>query len=256
MFNFYMDETKKREMIRNYFRDIPKQYHWSFNIGILLLAALFLVHDYRVWIFATALILILIGSGFTLIRKRNTATDEQMDQWLKEDIENLIERSVSKLKIDPEKITVDPIALKGPIVWYSDGVPYDDLLHKVGKDGRPRFGVYHIMLIIFCDVHTDIYEYTHNFLQNIQPNERTYEFYKQEIVKVSIKDEEFDKTFANGTSFSKGEVVALKISTGDELSIIRGGQQLVEFVRADLEMNEIEDAVSSIRKELRAKQGI
>ncbi len=119
--------SKKTKKIREYFETPePKYSVKSLIAGLVLIFVGINAGE-------AALIFILIGSGISLtstikyIKYKNRynarPSDKQMDRWLEEDFNKIIDiDALDKLGLDNDELVKDSLVIPGPIFWEVAGV--------------------------------------------------------------------------------------------------------------------------------------
>lgn len=249
-------EEIKRKRIRHYFTKFPKWTILAIIIGIITL------------VIGVGIILIIAGIIGIYSDRKKRPTDEQIDKWLlDEDLEELKKRALEKLGIDPEEQvkTKEPFRIASPVLWWDYeeneediyGVDINDLVFKQGKDKCIRFGVYNVTIIQLTEKLMGIYRCTYNFLKNVPLNEKTDEYFYEDIVAVSTREiSTSDYVLPNRKKLKHAEAFAITIPSGDAVEVILWSPILEKYTggKPKLEpMSMAENTIAAIRKLLREK---
>jgi hypothetical protein len=246
-----MDEETKRKRIRNYFKPFPK---WALYLAIAGVVILLIGLSGSA---GAAIVGLLLagGGGYAIYAStQGKATDQEMDQWLDEDLKELSPKALKKLGIDQSELISEPIRIHGPILWAANGVSGQDLVWKTGKDRIARFGVYKATLFHLTDKQIGSYQATYNFLKHIPLNESTDEYFYKDIVNVSTKETSTSYSLPNGQKLVSAETFALKVSSGDAVEVVLRDPALEKFTQGQIPTTTAEKAIQSIRTILREKK--
>lgn len=250
----------KRTQIREYFI-APKP---SFPVKWLLIGLAAIVLGIIIGETNITLIMVLAGLLIGVIpiftylnaKKRYEArpSDNQMDEWLQEDIKSLRPRALKKLGFDEDEVKSEEITITGPIVWQAKGVPYEDILWRVGFDGITRFANYKILIFFITDKGFGIYECIYSLLKNVALNENTNEYFYKNITRVGTREESYTNyILPNGQKLVSSELFALDVAGKPGVEVVLSDPAIEQFTGGTVPTSRAEVAVNAIKKLVREK---
>jgi hypothetical protein len=253
-----MDERSKREALRAYFVPPPKP---GKAIGLLALGAIGVVvglsaSDAEICT-GIGIVMALAGGVWLLAlygTKGNVPSDNEVDNWFEEDIARITEQSLSKVGLDESQLIREPLAITGPILWSTNGVPQEDLLWKKGKEDVVRFAVNRVTVIHLSDQLLAAYACDFNFLKNVSLNERTDEYHYKDVVSVSTQEDSTSYTLPTGVSLVHSQAFRLSVASGEAIKVTIGAAKLAEITGGTIPATSAEKAVQVIRAMLREKK--
>lgn len=176
--------------------------------------------------------------------------DRQIDQWLEELIESTQEQSLGKLGLVREELTKGEITLIG----FTEDlrlIPEEDRWVRKGKDKVVRFTPLSLTILQFTERHVGVYRCVINFIRDVQLDERTDEFFYQDVVSVATQRESHAFTLY-GVKVEESLQFSLSVSSGDRVTQRLPIGELDKFVSPI--STQAEQAVNNIRQMLREKK--
>lgn len=254
-----MNEETKRKMLRAYFAPPPKLSPAVLTIALGVLGIfMFLANTDQMGVCgAFGLVLIVAGVlWFMSLKNKKGAlpTDQQVDEWLAEDLRQVVNKSLDKLGLLNEQVVGEPLMINGPILWATNGVPKEDLLWKKGADNLVRFAVHRITVIQLADQLLGAYAADFNFLKNVTLNERTDEYHYKDVVSVSTQEVSTSYTLPNGVSMVSAQAFKLSVASGESISVTINSTKLAQVTGGTILTTGAEKAVQVIRTMLREKK--
>jgi len=251
-----MDEQTKRKMIKKYFQAFPKWAIWLIVIGLIVLIV---GAQANVGVVILGIIL-MAGGGFGIYSSIGTRpTDQQIDEWLEEDLKRTVKKAHDKMGIDESKIVGEPVQITGPRFWNVGDAKF---LYRKGKDNIIRFTPLDVSTILFGQDQLLAYNCSFDFAEGKHLNEGTDEYFYKDVVSVSTKSESRSVTFkGKPVQLNAAETFVLTTSGGTSISVLLRDPKLVEAmgikkIRGDeIPITGAEKAIQSIRTMLREKKG-
>ncbi|MCB1032219.1 MAG: hypothetical protein KDD47_00100 [Acidobacteria bacterium] len=275
--------SPKEQLLRRYFRKIPVRPTYTYSIrlsrfggglslagllllltsmqtarggflGLILLVAggVLLFHSVRRW----------LGEKYTFEKALSASfpqpPDQEVDRWFGEALGRLRNYSLERLDLTDEEVEgieeIPPII--GPILWAVGGVPWEDLVSKTGQDGMARYGVYQISYLWLSEESLGIFRCDYNFVRDAVLNEETHEYYYQDIVAVSTREESSALTLASGQSLTSVQEFYISVSNDRYFTMTIGSEQLKQLTGAERVLdNGTEQVVRALRAKLKEKKG-
>ncbi|NMF62693.1 hypothetical protein [Brasilonema octagenarum] len=172
-------------------------------------------------------------------------SDEQIDEWMDDDIDNIIEESLRKLDLEDGDYTAKPFIIGGP-------ADLDDTRYALGKDGKIRYSHLNVLIVYLTDHNILTYECVHTLIHGHTLSDITQEFPYKEITNLQIKTVNKKISFVNDkTDYEKGvQQFAIYTSGGNVIEVTYsfshdayhqgelvniGSQQTIKAVRKKLE---------------------
>ncbi len=235
-----MDEVQKRKSIKLYFEKYP-------ILGIVLIILGLVTIAIYVGI-------AFIAGGIFLWYKwiKNKPTDQQYDEWVKEDLSKLHQIALQKLGVDESTLVRDVVYITGINFW---DVPSGLIKYKKGKDSKLRYNPIVVDVINFGKDQILIYECIIDMLTGNRLNESTEEFFYKDIVSVSTKNIEAKKFKLGNTEYKmdKAQAFVLTTSGGTSITVVLKDEALMKTI-GDISTNNADQAIQSIRTMLRDKK--
>ncbi|MSU62992.1 MAG: hypothetical protein EXS31_11465 [Pedosphaera sp.] len=243
-----MNEETKRKMIRDYFKKSP---NWS--IVLIVIGGIFLLSGGQ----GIVVGLILIGVGGFAIYSSTTGkpTDQQMDEWLEEDLKTLTAKALNKTGTDATELVSESVQVTGPRFWNVGGAP---ILYKKGMDGTLRFTPMEVSVINFTQNQLLNYTCVLDRTTSNPLNESTDEYFYKDVVSVATKTD--SKTYQMGkklgaVQMNAAEFFTLRNAGGGEMSILLRDVKLIEKMGGgEIPTTRAEKAIQAVRKMLREKK--
>jgi|694.fasta_scaffold68974_3 hypothetical protein len=270
--------SSRTEAVRKYFRKTPikpdepdysgHQIKMIFGGGLLSLALILFFSISGVNILLSIALgyfgIKLLANGFSLYSKQKRKyeedckqyekdyemaepkpSDEQMDKWLKDDIEKIRCESLRRLGLDSEDYIAEPHYIGGP----ARGL--EETKYAIGKDGKTRFSHFNILIVYFINHHLAAYQSLNSIENGVTLFDSTQEFPYQEITKLgthTVKDEiiivgdnvvsergfqEFTLATSGANQIKVTFSFARNMDSHDELVI--GGEDTISVIRKKLQ---------------------
>jgi len=246
-----MDEQTKRKMIRNYFKPFPKWAIWMIVIGVVVL-----IIGLGAGAGAIIVGLVIAGiGGFGIYSYgQGQPTDQQIDEWLEEDLKGLSKKALNKMGIDETELVSEPVQVTGPRLWDVAGA---SVLFKKGKDNVLRFTPIGVSIINFTQNQLLGYTCVFDFTTGNAMNESTDEYFYKDVVSVATKSDSKSVSIAKlGTvQLNAAETFTLTTSGGTSLSVLLRDPTLIKKMGGgEIPTTRAEKAIQTVRKMLREKK--
>jgi hypothetical protein len=187
--------------------------------------------------------LLAAGGAFGIYSYTQAPTDQQIDQWTREDLLGLDQKALKKTGIDKSEVMGDPVTITGPA---------DFAVYKVGKDRILRFGKIAAVVINFTQNQLLIYSCSVDITTGNTLKESTDEYFYRDVVSVSTKTEDGQ---IGATRISAGEYFTLTTSGGTSVKVFLQSPELGKKLGGEMPSTDAERAIQAIRKMLREKKG-
>lgn len=246
-----MDEQTKRNMIRKYFRPFPK---WAIGMIVIGVVVFSIGLGSSVGPIIAGLLIAGIGGFGIYLYTQGKPTDQQMDEWLEEDLKNLNKKALNKLGVDETELVSESVQIIGPRFWDIGGAYIG---FKKGKDGILRFTPIDVSIINFGQNQLLIYNCVFDLTTGNSLNESTDEFFYKDVVSVQTKTESHTVDIPKwGTvQMNAAETFTLTTSGGTHLSVILRDPTLIKKMGGgEIPITRAEKAIQAVRKMLREKK--
>lgn len=232
----------KRKSIQKYFSiKFPKWAVVLVVIGLIGMLAGFSSKDGIAYGFVG--LLMVAGGGYAIYNYTQVPTDQQIDEWTREDLQTLDQRAVTKTGIDKSELVGEPVTITGPA---------DFAIRKVGKDKFLRFGKIQAAVINFTQNQLLIYSCMVDITTGNTLKESTDEYFYRDVVSVSTKTRDGQ---IGGVRVSSGEYFTLTTSGGTSVEVFLQSPEIGKQFGGEMPTTDAERAIQTIRKMLREKKG-
>lgn len=243
-----IDEQKKRMLIKNYFfanrADFPSWFEYHIKIAYFFFALGLVCLLYL----NTRILTVLLGSisiflGILFVRKwlkpykeqnkrySERPSSEQMDEWLIEDIQNIIRpKSIEALTLDESKLKPENfIIVPYPIFWKEGGLDENVLYRFHGEEGHFKYSAYKVQVLALTEFYISLYTCVFNWFELTVSAENTNEFFYNDISSIKNDMERFDnKPFFFEENHEEGivfdglsaKIFRIRNMSGEVLSLI------------------------------------
>ncbi len=243
-----LDEERKRMLIKNYFfanrADFPSWFEYYIKVAYFFFALglVFLIY------FNTNIFSILLGSisvflGIFFVRKwlkpykeqnkkyAERPTSEEMDEWLIEDIQNIIRpKSIEALTLDESKLKPENfIIVPYPIFWNEDGLNQENIFRFHGEEEHFKYSAYKVQVLALTENYISLYTCVLNWFDLTVSSENTNEFFyddissiKNDMEKINNKPFFFEENPEEGIVFDglSAKIFRIRNMSGEVLSLI------------------------------------
>jgi len=249
-----MDEQTKRKMIKNYFKKFPAWAIWLIVIGLIVLIA---GAQANAGVVIVGIVIMGIGGFGIYSGTKARPTDQQIDEWLEEDLKLTVKKAHDKLGIDESKIVGEPVQITGPRFWDMSNAKF---LYRKGKDNIIRFSPLNVTTMLFGQDQLLAHNCVLDFATGNHLNEGTDEYFYKDVVSVSTKSESKSVSFlGKPLQMNAAETFALTTSGGTSISVMLRDPQLIEKMAGkkggEIPTTRADKAIQSIRAMLREKKG-
>ena len=244
-----MNEETKRKMIRGYFKKFPK---WAV---IFIIIGLLIMLGGSGGAFVAGLVFCGLGGFGIFSFSSGKPTDQQMDEWLEEDLCQLTKKALNKTGTDESELVAESVQVTGPRLWDVGGA---SVFWKKGGDGVLRFTPVGVSVISFTQNQLVGYTCTLDRTTGNTLNENTDEYFYRDVVSVATKTE--SKTvqiqgISSSVQMNAAESFTLTTSGGTSLSVVLRDPTLIEKMGGgEIPNTRAEKAIQTVRKMLREKK--
>jgi len=263
----------KKNLIKKYFDTEELSFSKGQKFGkygiILFFVGIILLYLQQINIFENVIIIsvILILTGlfsFWLLIKPfiNSANvfsskveDGDMDVWFLEDLHEIVKpRALEQLSINPSSLKDENIIIVPfPIYWDFYNATSQNIFRKQGKDGSFVYSSWQVQILIVTENFISYYSCAFDWLNCSISEERTNEYFFDDIASVRNDIIELDYKFIdnNDLSIGKAKVFMLSNMSGDKLTIIT---DIPSLIVPEGYSNNLERLVQAIRILLRNRR--
>jgi hypothetical protein len=246
-----METQERRKQLKQYFYklELKKPLMW---LGICAFLSYYMV-TFRV----LAIVGLLVSLGIVIYRYYKSYTrpnDETVDEWLREDIANLIKLSYHKLGIEKSDEVADPLFIISPVYWSVRGIDLKEVALKKGKDNLLRFSVYQITIFHLHEYILGAYICNYNFLRGTSLNEVTNEYHYKDVVSVATQEVSSNYSLPDGHKLIHVKEFRLSVASGESIRVTINPDEIARREQGELPPTGADQAVSVIRNMLRTKK--
>jgi hypothetical protein len=202
----------------------------------------------------------LLESEKTIYQGNLKPTDEQMDNWLNQDLEEIKRDALQKLDINEEDI-ITPPGFEGQglqsIMFIG---PSQKAELAIGQDLNIRFSIYDILIVYLTQYHLAAYKCTLDLATQIRTKESTQEYHYTDVVSVSTKTGSDLALTVNGEtkSIANYQQFALSVASGESITVATPtsfSEQILAIIKdGKLPDSGADKAIRAIRSQLREKK--
>jgi hypothetical protein len=246
-----MANEAKREAIKKYFKPFAKWAIWSILAGLIIA---FIGSQANAGVVVAGIVIIAIGARGIWMSVAGKPSDQEMDEYIAEDLSLAKTKSLQKASIDESELVGESVVVTGPRFWNTGGAT---VLFKKGKDGRLRFSPMNISVLHMTQNQIVSYQCSLDLTTGNYLNEATDEYFYKDVVSVATKTESKTyKTDKYGTiQLNDAETFVLTTSGGTSVETILKDPKLIEMMGGgDIPTTEAERAIQVVRKMLREKK--
>jgi hypothetical protein len=232
----------KNKMINNYFKIFEVEYpslqrSAKFGTGFLALGFLLFYMQYisvftNVDLVATVFIIVGVFSFWLWLRPffflkkifYSRPSDGDIDFWFLEDIhETVKQRALDQLKINASKLRDENIIIVPyPVYWQYPGIEPEKIIRRLGDEEGFAYSVWVVQILVVTEKFISFYSCAYHWLENRIFDERTNEYFFDDISSVRNDYIEVDKKFIDNPEQSIGmsKVFMLTNMSGDSHTVI------------------------------------
>lgn len=189
-------------------------------------------------------------------------SDQQMDDWINEDLEATKRKSLSKIGIDESELVHEQIVIVGPRLESTGGA---EMHFKAGKDKMVRYTPMNVTVLNMTANQLIAYNCCLDLTTGNQLQESTDEYFYRDVVSVSTKTSSFTMKFSTPATlpgggkidqmqFNSGERFELSTSGGNAISVFLRDEKWQEQLGGKIWSLDVDKAVQAVRKMLREKK--
>jgi len=239
----------------------------------LILFGIFIIFSFNNTVLAgTALILLGISLFWFWIKPyfrdlrsfKERPTEEQMNNWLIEDLNEVIKKTA----IDKLRLNVSTLELKNflivpyPVYWKEPALAEESILKRATETGTTAYSAWNVQVIALTKNYISYYTCTYDWLNNLIINERTNEFFyddissvknDMEIIERKFIDKEYVDDEGNPTAADKLTATVFRVTnmSTDSLDVITN---IAEMGHSQNLIVNLEKAVQALRIILRKRR--
>lgn len=186
-----MNENSREILVRKYFLNKPPSPDYShqilYTLGGLILLAMGIKDTWTVgWLFNSVSLVIIVVQTIIMVNKYNVymkadeethgkATDQQMDDWLKEDKQMMLTESMQALDMEYNDTSAFPLMIEGRA---------KGAYMAVGADKVLRFSAYDIVIFYLTEHHVAAFQCHLDMAKGSIVEQKTQEFPYKDITNL------------------------------------------------------------------------
>lgn len=191
-------------------------------------------------------------------------TEEQMNNWLVEDLNEVIKKTA----IDKLRLNVSTLELKNflivpyPVYWKEPGLAEESILKRTSETGTTSYSAWNVQVVALTKNYISYYTCSYDWLNNLIINERTNEFFyddissvknDMEIIERKFVDKEYVDDDGNPTAADKLTAAVFRVTnmSTDSLDVITN---IAEMGHSQNLIVNLEKAVQALRIILRKRR--
>jgi hypothetical protein len=203
-------------------------------------------------------VLLLAGGGFAIFNSTKIASDEQIDEWTREDIKGLVDRrALEKMGTDASELVGESVFITGPRLKNIAPAKFG---YRKGKDSNLRFTPVDTAVINFTQDQLLVYRCAMDLITGKPINESTDEYFYRDVVSVQTASDTMSVTlpgFKDPIQMDSAESFKLTTSGGTSVSIVLRDPSLIKKMGGgEIPTTIAEKTIQTIRKMLREKKAV
>ncbi len=267
-----------RVLIENYFKITDTEYPTFRNVakfgsGFIIIGGLLLYFENigvfkDVILIGTIMILIGVASFFKWLRPfiflkkifYSRPSDEDMHVWFMNDIhEHVKARALDQLQINERSLKEENIIfIPYPVYWENSGAAPEHILRRSDSKGAFLYTVWTVQMLVVTEKYVSYYSCVYNWITNEMFNERTNEYFFDDIVSVrnDVENLSYNVLDDNGNVSEDASTLMAKTfklvsMSGDSLTLIT---ELPALGVPEEYVNSLEKLVKAMRVLLRNRR--
>lgn len=193
--------------------------------------------------------------GLTESDLKTSPSGQQIDQWLQEDLNSVIDLALKKLGLIADELIREPMIIYGPLFWTTYGIPDNEVVYVKDKSGTLRFSCYQTVVVCLSEARIATYSANLNFLRYAFVGEKAIEFLYQDIVSVSTEEISTNYTLPNGKTLRRAQVFRLAVASRDNIEVVVNSPEIRDLLHGQPKLSSHDESVRVIREMLRTKKG-
>lgn len=192
MSNESVSETHKGHQLSTYFRKAPTTLPARILAAFGLLSLVTMAPLGRIGLEGTSLFFTFFWFGLAfcaalprLLHSQDCPSDEQVDQWLTEDLEQLLINDqkdiLDRLGLIEDQLQQEPLLTYAPFLDFTDFV---DPRVRLGEDGKYRFSAHQLLVLTLADHHLHVYVCIYDSIERRSVFLETREYSYNDMVSV------------------------------------------------------------------------
>jgi hypothetical protein len=255
---------QRKELIENYFSSEeptpPSLNTFIYIVSFLMIfgVTLMLVFQSKsitvpVVAFVSLIIYRLIVHPYFVKKKRfeTRASDAEINKWLIEDLKTKVQkRAIEYLQLEDENLTDEQfIIIPYPVFHATQKIGDEQLQRVLTKDGYFNYSFWNVQILILSSNYLSYYFCSYNWLEDEILNEKTSEFFYEDIALVRNDIDQVDfKSKWNENKLNEAHILKLINISGDFLYLVT---ELPELQTAPITIIDQQRAVQVLRMILR-----
>lgn len=253
-----MNETTKRLLIWLYFtRPLSKL---TIRPALILIGAGVVLSWTRLgaWLLTAGILYSVALVAAQFLRP----SDQKIDDWLKEDVQELREKALKMLDLEEKDIQSSrPLQLAGPLLHTTPHVRREHLRFRRGRDRCYRVSVNRVLILLPTKDYLGVYRVIYDSIRNMtfHPEATEYAYRNVVAVKYGGEADAFQGEDQNRLTTKNGEQVvptqyfSISISNGESFGVPVRAQVAKDQSATEPPMTELEQTVKAIKKLLQPK---
>jgi hypothetical protein len=171
-------------------------------------------------------------------------SDEQMDKWMNNDVEKIVDEALRRLDLEHEDYRSKPLLIGGPV---SQG----ETIYARGRDGKTRYSHFNILVVFLTDYHVAAYQSINSMEYGQILTDNTQEFPYKEITNLGTQTVKQEIKLVNDSLSAESGFMEFTLATSGA-NIIRVAYAFARSSDSQGELLKIgeEYTIAAIRRKL------
>ncbi|OQX96604.1 MAG: hypothetical protein B6I20_14240 [Bacteroidetes bacterium 4572_117] len=182
-------------------------------------------------------------------------SEDQMDTWLIEDLNKTIKgTAIEKLRLNKNTLELENfLIIPYPIYWAEPGIDEEAILKRTSENGITYYSVWNVQVIALTKNYISYYTCTYDWINNLVINERTNEFFYDDISSVK-NDMQIIERSLKGKTYVDGDGKQLPPDklTATVFKVLNMSTDSLEVITNLAEMGHSPNIVVSLEKAVQA----
>ena len=258
----------RTELMKKYFTVHSAEYPKFSNIirisfGLILFGSFIMYYFNNTIIAGTILILLGITLFFLWIRPYfkdrklfyERPSDEQMKNWFVEDLNEVVKKTaIDKLRLNMKTLKPEHFLLVPyPVYWEIPGVDKNLMLRRMNSVGNFTYSMWNVQVLALTENYISFFTCTYDWLNNNIINERSNEFFYDDISSVKNDMKTISRYWVNKDYIDEeGKKLDADKLTASIFKVTNMSNDSLKVITNIVETNHSQDIVVNLEKAVQA----
>jgi len=186
---------------------------------------------------------------------RERPSDKQISNWFIEDLNEVIKKTaIKKLRLNMKTLkSEDFILVPHPVFWKTPGIDNSLMLKRINNAGNFAYSVWNIQVLALTENYISYYKCTYDWLNNNIINEKSNEFFYDDISSVKNDMKTIKRYLANKIyTDAEGNKIDADKLTANIFKVTNISNDSLKIITNIVETNHSPEFVVSLEKAVQA----